>query len=63
MFAVDAELLERMKREISASLHVIDAGAEGAVAFDPERQSFDESEGMHGVEMTQDQDSGAVLSP
>ena len=58
-----AKLLERMVGEIGAALHVVDAGAEGAVALDPERQTFDESQRMHGIEMAQHQDSRPLLAP
>ena len=60
---IGANLAERVIGEIGAALHVVDAGAEGAVALDPERQPLDESQGMHGIEMAQHQDSRCVLSP
>src|SRR5260221_1145824 len=52
-----------MVGEIGAALHVVDAGAESAVALDPKRQTFDKPQGMHGVEMAQHQDSGLLLAP
>ncbi len=52
-----------MMGEIGAGLHVVDAGTEGAVALDLERQPFDEAHGMHGVEMAEHEDAGLVLSP
>ena len=61
--AVGAKLPERVVGEIGAALHVVDAGAEGAVALDPERQALDESHRMHRIEMAEHQDSGRVLAP
>ena len=55
--------VKRAVGQISAALHVIDAGAERAVAVDPERQPLDESERVHGVEMAQHQNAGRVLAP
>ncbi len=49
--SVGAELAEGMVGEIGATLHVVDAGPEGAVALDLERQAFDEAERMHRIEM------------
>ena len=40
--AVGADLPKGVIGEICAALHVVDAGAEGAVAVDPERQPLDE---------------------
>ena len=61
--AVSANLPKRMVGEIGPALHVVDAGAERAVAFDLERQPLDESHRMHGIEMAQHQDSRRVLPP
>ena len=52
-----------MVGEIGAALHVVDAGAEGAVALDPERQTLDETQGMHGIEMAENKDSRPILAP
>ena len=60
---ISTNLAKRMVSEIGAALHVIDAGAEGAVALDLERQPLDESQGMHGIEMAQHQDARRVLPP
>src|ERR1700716_2615864 len=49
-FASRAELREGVISEIGAALHVVDAGAEGAIAFDPERQPLDEPKRVHGIE-------------
>ena len=57
------ELAERVMGDIGAALHVVDAGAEGAVALDLERQAIDEAHRMDGVEMAQNQDARRVLSP
>ena len=61
--AIRADLPKRMIGEIGAALHVVDAGAEGAVALDAERQPLDESHRMHRIEMAQHQDSRRVLPP
>ena len=61
--AVGAHLPKRMIGEIGATLHVVDARAEHAVAVDPERQALDESKRMHCVEMAQHQDPRCVLPP
>ena len=58
-----ANLAKRAIGQIGAALHVIDARAEGAIAFDPERQPLDEPHRMHGVEMAQHQNAGRVLAP
>ena len=49
--------------QIGAALHVVDARAERAVAFDPEWQPLDEPHRMHGVEMAQHQNARRVLAP
>ena len=61
--AISAKLPERVIGEVGAALHVVDAGTEGAVALDPERQALDESDGMDRIEMAQHQDSRRVLAP
>ena len=61
--AAGAELPERVIGEVGAALHVVDAGTEGDVALDPERQPLDESDGMDRIEMAQHQDSRLVLAP
>ena len=58
-----AHLPERVEGEIGAALHVVDAGAEGAVAVDAERQPLDESHRMDRIEMAQHQNPRRVLSP
>ena len=52
-----------MVGEIGAALHVINAGPEGAVALDLERQPFDESHRVHGIEMAEDEDTRRILAP
>ena len=58
-----AKLPERMIGEIGSALHVIDARAESAVAVDLERQPFDETHRVHGIEMAEHQDSRFILAP
>ena len=58
-----AKLPERMISQVGAALHVVDAGTEGAVALDPERQTVDESQRMNRIEMAEDKDSRLVLAP
>src|SRR4029077_2503562 len=41
-----AELSEGVVGQMGAALHVVDAGAEGAVPLDPERKALDEADGM-----------------
>jgi hypothetical protein len=57
------KLAERVVRDIGAALHVVDAGAERAVALDLERQAIDEPHRMDRIEMAQDQDPRRVLPP
>ena len=61
--AIGANLAKRMIGQIRAALHVVDAGAERAIAVDLERQPLDESHRMHGVEMAQHQNARRVLAP
>ena len=61
--AAHADLAERMVGQIGAALHVVDAGSEGAVTLDPERQALDEADRVHRIEMAQDQEARRVLSP
>src|SRR4029077_16495542 len=42
---------EGVKRQIRPALHVIDAGAEGTVAFQTKRQTLDEAKRMNRVEV------------
>ena len=58
-----AKLAKGVIGEIGAALHVVDAGAERAVALDPERQPLDESDRVHGIEVAQHQDARRVLPP
>src|ERR1700716_2688221 len=51
------------KRVVGAALHVIDAGPEGDIALDPERQPIDESERVHGVEMAEHKYPRHILAP
>ena len=60
---IRAGLPKRMVGEIGAALHVVDAGAERAVALDAKRQPLDEADRMHRIEMAQHQDSRRVLPP
>src|SRR5215472_16479172 len=48
-----------MEGEEGASLHVVDARTVSNIAFDFERQAFDEAQGMHGVEVRQ-HENGAI---
>ena len=61
--AAGAELPEGVIGEVGAALHVVDAGTEGAVALDPERQPFDEADRVDRIEMAQHQDARRVLAP
>src|SRR5262249_20344520 len=58
-----ADLPEGVVGEVSATLHVVDAGAIGTIAVDPERQALNEAHGMHGVVVAQHQDARRVLAP
>src|SRR5262245_16236844 len=42
-----------MECQKCATLHVVDAGTVGDIAFDFEGQTLDEADGMHGVEVRQ----------
>jgi hypothetical protein len=55
------ELPDRLQREVVAALHVEDAGAETFVALAPPLQFFQRADGMDGIEMPGDQDSGLAL--
>src|SRR5262249_33973107 len=54
---------EGMVGEIGAAFHVVDAGAKGAVAIDPKRQTLDEPKWMNRIEMAQHEDPRRVLTP
>jgi hypothetical protein len=58
-----AKLAKGVIGDVGAALHVVDAGTERAVAFDLERQTFDEAHRMNGIEMAEHQDTGSVLPP
>ncbi len=50
-------------RHVGAALHVVDAGAEDAVALAPHLQRLlDHADGVHRIEMREDQDAG-LLAP
>ena len=46
-----SKLPEGVVGQIGTALHVVDAGAEGAVSLDPERKALDEAHRMHGIEV------------
>ncbi len=52
---------DRFQREVIATLHVEDAGAETFVAFAAPSQFFQCTGGMHGIEMPGDQNPGLAL--
>src|SRR5262249_17478683 len=52
-----------MKGEECAAFHVVDAWTVGDIAFDFEGQALDESDGVHGVEVRQDQNSAVGRPP
>src|SRR5262249_9821962 len=56
-------LAESMKGEECAAFHVLDAWTVGDIAFDFEGQALDESNGVHGVEVRQDQNSAVGRPP
>jgi hypothetical protein len=60
---IDAKLPEGVVGQIGATLHVVDAGPESAVALDLERQPLDEAHRVHGIEVTEDQDARRILAP
>ena len=55
------QLPDRFQRQVIAALHVEDAGPEAFVAVAPPLQFFQGADGMHGVEMSRDQDAGLAL--
>ena len=55
------QLPDRFQRQVIAALHVEDAGAEAFVALAPPLQFFQRADGMHGIEMSRDQNAGLAL--
>src|SRR5205085_5366265 len=55
------QLPDRFKRQVTAALHVVDAGAEAFVALAAERQLFQRADRVNRIEMTGDQDSRFAL--
>ena len=57
------EAAHGLEGDIGAALHVVDAGPERLVAGHPERHDRERALGVHGVEMTEDQDARPVVVP
>ena len=55
------KLFQRVAGGVHPALHVVDPGSVNAVSFPPEGQlAFERTHRMHGVEVTEHQDAGAL---